>query len=292
MNDNPIHDFFKFDSHEKMLDVNFLDDINILDNLKVYSPHKLDFYLIRIIKKGSGVLYKNHVPYQFKDGSIIISSPDDVLYVNYDKALNIGIYLIAFSESFIKYLNIDTEMLGFANKLLSQSVVELDQDNFSYLIRITELLKEENDKNPGGLKDRMSAKLVEVVLYFILRDFKETKLQTGASRNYINIYKDFLNLLSTHIYSRHFVADYVELMGLNEKKLNRVCKKVTGLTALQIIHKQLDQEIKYLLFYTTKSNKEIGDQLGFSDATHLYKFFKNINGITPKQYKQKAQSVW
>ncbi|MCG8308265.1 MAG: helix-turn-helix domain-containing protein [Cytophagales bacterium] len=272
--------------------MNFLDDTSVLENLKVYSPHKLDFYLIRIIKKGSGVLYKNHIPYQFKERSIIISSPNDILYVNYDKALKIEIYLIAFSESFIKYLNIDREMLGFANKLVSQSVVELDQENFSYLIRITELLKEENDKNPGGVKDRMPAKLVETLLYFLLRDFKETKLQTVASRNYINIYKDFLNLLSTHINSLHFVADYVDLMNINEKTLNRVCNKVTGFGALQIIHKQLDEEIKRLLFYSTLSNKEISQKLGFNDTTHLYKFFKKMNNMTPKQFKTKAQKVW
>jgi len=291
MHNHPVHDFFRFDSH-KMIDVNFLDDTSVLENLKIYSPHKLDFYLIRIIEKGSGVLYKNHIPYKFKERSIIISSPDDLLYVNYDKALKIGIYLIAFSESFIKYLNIDGEMLGFANKLVSQSVVELDQDNFSYLIRITELLKEENEKNPGGSKDRMSAKLVEALLYFIVRDFKEAKLQTEASRNYINIYKDFLNLLSTHINSRHFVADYVDLMNINEKTLNRVCKKVTGFGALQIIHKQLNEEIKRLLFYSTLSNKEISQKLGFNDTTHLYKFFKKLNGMTPKQFKNKAQKVW
>jgi len=291
MNDNSLHAFFRFDS-QKMIDVNFLDDTNVLENLRVYSPHKLDFYLIRIVEKGSGVLYKNHIPFHFKEKSIIISSPGDLVYVNYNSDQNIEIYLIAFTESFIDYLNVDSEMLGFANKMVSDTVVELDEGNFSYLIRFTELLKEENDKNPGGSKDRMSAKLVEALLYFILRDFKETKLQTGASRNYINIYKDFLNLMDKHIDSLHFVADYVDLMNINEKTLNRVCKKVTGFCALQIIHKQLDEEIKRLLFYSALSNKEISQKLGFNDTTHLYKFFKKLNGMTPKQFKTKAQQVW
>ena len=107
-----------------MIDVNFLDDTNVLENLKVYSPYKLDFYLI------------------------------------------------AFSELFNNYLNIDYEMLGFENKLVSETVVGLDQDYYSYLIRMTELLKEENEKHPAGSKDRMSVKLVEALLYFIIRDFK------------------------------------------------------------------------------------------------------------------------
>ena len=224
--------------------------------------------------------------------SVIISAPGDVVYVDINSEQKFEIYIIAFSESFIDYLNIDSEMLGFANKFLSETVMELDQPNFSFLTRITELLKEENDRNPGGSKDRLPAKLVESLLYFLLRDFKETKLQSSTSRNYINTYKDFLNLLDKHIHSKHFVADYVELMNINEKTLNRVCKKVTGFGALQIIHKQLDEEIKRLLFYSDLSNKQISQQLGFNDTTHLYKFFRKLNGLTPKQFKSKAQKVW
>lgn len=77
------------------------------------------------------------------------------------------------------------------------------------------------------------------------------------------------------------MADNVDMIGKNEKRLNRVCKKVIGFTALQIIHKQLDQQIKHLLFYSTKKNKEINHELGFNDTTHLYKFFKKLTGITP-----------
>jgi AraC-like DNA-binding protein len=291
MKDNPIQEFFKFDSH-KMIDVNFLDDNQILENLKVYSPHKLDIYLIRVVKKGSGVLYKNHIPFHFKERSIIISSPGDVVYVDYNSDQNIEIYLIAFTASFIDYLNVDSEMLGFANKLMSEALLEFDKEKFSYLIDLTKLTQQENQKNPGGTADRMLAKLVEALLYFIVREFKESKLETRASRNYINIYKDFINLLDKHINRMHFVADYVDLMNINEKTLNRVCKKVTGFGALQIIHKQLDEEIKRLLFYSTLSNKEISQKLGFNDNTHLYKFFKKLNGMTPKQYKTKAQQVW
>ena len=49
-------------------------------------------------------------------------------------------------------------MLGFTNNLVSETVVELDHYYYSFLIRITELLKEENEKHPAGSKDRMSVK--------------------------------------------------------------------------------------------------------------------------------------
>ena len=92
-----------------------------------------------------------------------------------------------------------------------------------------------------------------------------------------------MNLLDKHIDRMHFVADYVDLMNINEKTLNEVCKKVTGFGALQITHKQLDEEIKRLLFYSTLNSKEISQKLGFNDTTHLYKFFKKWNSMRPKQ---------
>ena len=286
-----IADFFRFDS-ENLIHTFFIDDRQVLENFQVYLPHKLDFYLIRIIKKGSGVLSKNHIPISFEERSVILSAPGDVLFVESAQSKNIEVSIIAFSESFVNYLNIEAEMIGFVEKLNSETHLTFDKENFSYLTRLADLIEEENMKNPGGTKDKMIAKLVETFLYFIVREYKITKLEMTATRNYINMYKDFLNLVDQHIKKLHFVADYVDLMQMNEKTLNRVCKKVTGFTALQIIHKQLDEEIKRLLYYSAQSNKEISRVMGFNDTTHLYKFFKKMNGITPKQYKANAQKIW
>lgn len=291
MKEFPTFDFFRFDS-QKMVDVSLVSNHEILNHLKVYMPHKLDFHLIRIIKKGRGIIYRNYIPFPFEERYVITSTPGDILFVDYDNELDFEIYLIAFSDAFLDYLSIDSEMLDFTSSIFSDEILKFEGKDFSTIMKLTELIAEENSLNPGGVKDRMLAKLVESLLYFLVRDIRKSRLKTDVSRNYLNVYKDYLNLITKHINNRHFVADYVDLMHINEKKLNRVCKKATGLTALQIIHKQINDEIKRQLFYTSLSNKEIAQKLGFNDAAHFYKFFRKWNGMTPKEFQKNIQKIW
>jgi AraC-like DNA-binding protein len=47
-------------------------------------------------------------------------------------------------------------------------------------------------------------------------------------------------------------------------------------------------EAKRLLYYTDKSIKEISGDLGFEDAAHFTKFFKNQLKMSPSDFKKSA----
>ena len=44
-------------------------------------------------------------------------------------------------------------------------------------------------------------------------------------------------------------------------------------------------EAKRLFYYTNKSTKEIASELGFEDASHFSRFFKNQIGQNPTEFK-------
>ena len=56
-------------------------------------------------------------------------------------------------------------------------------------------------------------------------------------------------------------------------------------TPLQVIHERVIVEAKRLVYYTNKSIKEVANDLGFEDVTHISKFFKNFTTKTPTEMR-------
>jgi AraC-like DNA-binding protein len=57
-----------------------------------------------------------------------------------------------------------------------------------------------------------------------------------------------------------------------------------------VIQDRIIQEAKRLFYYTDKSAKEIAADLGFDDAAHFSRFFKNQAGIPPTEFKRSSQA--
>ena len=55
---------------------------------------------------------------------------------------------------------------------------------------------------------------------------------------------------------------------------------------INIIHDRIITEAKRLVYYTDKSIKEISVELGFEDAAHFSKFFKNYTSVSPSELKK------
>lgn len=75
-------------------------------------------------------------------------------------------------------------------------------------------------------------------------------------------------------------------MCLTPKHLSEVVKQVSGRTAGQWITTLVMIEIKSLLSNTSLSIKEITDEMNFPNQSFLGKYFKNIEGISPSDFRR------
>jgi AraC-like DNA-binding protein len=80
-----------------------------------------------------------------------------------------------------------------------------------------------------------------------------------------------------------------ELFGLSETYLGSYFKSQCGETLQQFTSKYKMRLIKFRLKFSDKRINEIAQEFGFSDESHLNKFFKKQQGISLTGYrKQKA----
>lgn len=83
------------------------------------------------------------------------------------------------------------------------------------------------------------------------------------------------------------VLDYAEGIQCSAKTLDRSCRAFLGTSAKAYIDARVTLEAKRMLAHTRLSVAEIGDELGFSEATNFVKFFKAREGLLPGAFRDR-----
>lgn len=100
---------------------------------------------------------------------------------------------------------------------------------------------------------------------------------------------DFMKLLEVFYQKERSLSFYADTLGLTSKYLSAVIKEVSGKQFTYWIDEPLVTEAKKMLCYTNKSIKQISDELGFIDQSKFGRFFKNITGKSPRQFRNSEE---
>lgn len=101
------------------------------------------------------------------------------------------------------------------------------------------------------------------------------------------LYGEFIRQLEQHLYTNSDVAFYADCLNVSPRYLAQVCKREGKQSPKQIIDSHLLHEIEKELDSTRKTVQQIAYDFGFSSQAHFAKFFKNLEGMTPSEYRKK-----
>ncbi|MBQ2210438.1 MAG: AraC family transcriptional regulator [Prevotella sp.] len=109
-----------------------------------------------------------------------------------------------------------------------------------------------------------------------------TKTQTRADA----IFAQFIRLLEENFRQERRVGWYAEQLFITPKYLSEVVKQVSKRTPNEWIDNYVMLEVRVLLKNTTKSIKEITEELNFPNQSFLGKYFKERMGVSPSEYRK------
>ena len=101
----------------------------------------------------------------------------------------------------------------------------------------------------------------------------------------LGYFHTFQNLIKQNIHESKSIRQYAKALNITPVHLNRICQSLVQKTALQVVHEYLVAEAKKYLLGTSNSIAEISYFLDFKDPSHFSKFFRRMEGVSPRVFR-------
>ena len=96
----------------------------------------------------------------------------------------------------------------------------------------------------------------------------------------------FDDLMHGRVDHRYSANDFAKLLFIHSRHLTNTVKQTTGKSPCDFMEERFLNEAQKMLRETTLSIADIGIKLGWNDPSNFTKFFKNMSGLTPLQYRR------
>ena len=168
-------------------------------------------------------------------------------------------------------------------------VCHLTQQECDNIVDYFRMLKQKTD----DLKHHFRRETVRSLLTTMIYDLSNIifRMQTTVDRRQTRgeaIFTQFLQLVELNFRHERRVSWYAKQLCISPKYLSEIIKQVSRRTPNDWIDNFVTLEIRVLLRNSTKSIKEIAQELNFPNQSFFGKFFKEHVGLSPSQYRNKG----
>ncbi|MCG2613403.1 AraC family transcriptional regulator [Terrimonas sp. NA20] len=198
--------------------------------------------------------------------------------------------MVRFNQPFYCIVNHDNEVgskgflffgaSGIPVITIEESLIreyEMSWENFISEMKESDILKKEMLQSVLKRMLILSARILRKSTNF-------HKLEKGQS----DIVREFNYLVERHFAEHHDVAFYASRLNKSPKTLSNLFSIISDRAPLNIIHDRILIHARRQISYTNRSIKEIAYELGYEDLQAFSRFFKNKEGLSPIQYRERS----
>jgi AraC family transcriptional activator of pobA len=146
------------------------------------------------------------------------------------------------------------------------------------------LAREFQAQAPGRVQALLAHATLLAVNY--LRSRGEAEAGGAAAALPDTLVRRYRSLLEVHFRSPQPLAFYADALDVTPDHLSRICRKVSGQSALELLNGRRMLEARRLLAYTPMPVAEVARELGYEDPAYFSRFFTRHVGDTPTGYRQ------
>ncbi len=153
-------------------------------------------------------------------------------------------------------------------------------DDGEILALYEEISREHSDMRPG-YRAMVKCKALEILLMG-LRSYFEEK----APQNYSPPIKKIIDYMSYGYMSNIPLSDFSKNLNIPFRTLSKLFIKEVGTTYTNYVQKRKISESCSLLIESGESIEFISEYVGFSDSKKFRQKFKELTGMTPREYRK------
>ena len=280
--EKPKHPLVSFYLHEEI-------DFSVVpSNSKI----RLDLYHIMFKKGVSGSFGYGRNKYDFQDGTIVFTSPGQVMHMdhNYDLSKASG-WSLMFHPDLIRRSELGKHIDQY--NFFSYDVHEalhLSNDEVETISELTNKIVKEYSQNIDRHSQKLIVSNIELIMDYCTR-YYDRQFYTRTNMNK-DIVSRFIDLLKSYYSSEKpleaglpTVKYCGDELNMSPNYLSDLLKKETGRNAQDHIHLYLVDKAKTQLLNSSEPVSQIAYGLGFEYPQHFSKLFKKKTGMSPLKYR-------
>ena len=262
---------------DQLVKVERIDYTNPYDYTKL---HRHDYYEVILMEQGGGRQVIDFEENRLESWSVYVVFPGQVHLLQRDPTSR-G-WIVQFTPLALTEKTLPLHELGF----IVESKNAFDE------IWVTFQQLQNSLKDVRVYARTIAQHYLHILLWKILQMQASNKTSEVTTSSTPGILKRFLSLLDQHLAQTRSVTQYADWLATTPKKLNVLCKKHWGKTALQAVHERLLLEIKRLLMTQSLSHKEIAYHLQFDSPAAFSAFVKKKTGLTPTKLQNELEQIY
>lgn len=254
------------------------------------TPHFHYQYELILTVGGSAVFNVSGKNYKLEPGTILcISNLENHFIISYSEGYDR--FAVRFSSEALSELIHDPLLLsifkqrpeGFCH-LYTCSAEELKR----YILLLRIMLAEYQGQKPYW--DYLIASKMRDILVCMYRKQPEAFPGTRSQAGHMVIF-DIQNYIEGHLTEDLRLETIAGRFFINQYYLSHRFPYVTGYTFKQYVVMTRLSKAKDLLLHTQREIQDIAVSVGFSGASHFVRIFRQNEGITPLQYRNRAKGT-
>lgn len=260
-----------------------------------FPEHDHNYIEIMYVCQGSITHYIGKKELVMKKGDILLMNPYVKHRVKRAEYEDIGINFIALPEFF----DIPLQMLKENNMLAEFLVGTLRQKNPvpQYLLfqleensAIDNLMENMMDSlfHDRSDEDVMNQFSMGLVFLYLLRHIE--KLAQGSSQNYKDVVVQATMKYIDNCYKDATLTKIANDFHQSLSVLSKLIKQSTESTFQELLQRKRFQKAVMFLLETDLPVEEVAIAVGYENHSYFYRQFKNIYGMTPRQYRMEHKN--
>lgn len=262
--------------------------VETLDEYKSRKRQNSFFELVYILA-GTGRKSINGTMMDYESGALFLVTPEDTS--SFEIATTTSFFFLRFNRSFLNPNGLLAEngrrLVAILDNANQRPCAIIQTEVVKPLVRqvIEGIIRERTDREVCW--DKMLSHLINTLLMIVGRSIIQ-HLPEELKDEQEDRTLDILQYIQANIYKPQLLkADNIaRTFSISLTYLSRYFKKHTGKNMQDYIAGYKTKLIESRLLYSTKRVSEIVDEFGFTDESHLNKFFKKQLGMNPSDYRK------
>lgn len=270
-----------------MKNIELLDTETITSGMRF--PYRVGKVMQVVVTGGEASCIVDFYSYSLKAPSMALFFPGQVIE-SFDVSPGFAAVGMAVTPDFTDSLNLPVsfqERLQLHTTHFYSLTAEMFDAFLSCYNQLSSILSQENHPYREDIIRHLFSAYYYGLGYYVHNAQRQISVMTCQQE----LCEKFIQLVSEHFKLHRDISFYADKLCVTNKYLSSLLKQETGMTALEWIERYVVLYAKSCLSSTAMSVQEISDELDFPSQSVFGKYFKRVEGVSPKTYRKSLDSV-